>query len=71
MAASFDPAKAVREELAGLTDVMISVRQRERTCEAAIAAAETELNAVRKLVGFVRIEIEKRREQLHKLEQER
>jgi hypothetical protein len=66
----FDPIKALREELTGLADIMTTIRQRERTCEAEIAMAETELNAVRKLIGFVRIEIEKRREQLHKLEQE-
>jgi hypothetical protein len=67
----FDPAKALREELAGLADVMSAIRKRERTCESQIAMAESELNAIRKIVGFVRIEIEKRREQIHKLEQER
>ena len=70
MSGSFDQMRALREELAGLADVMGAIKARERACEAAIAAAESELNAVRKLVGFVRIEMEKRREQLRKLEME-
>jgi hypothetical protein len=67
----FDQARALREELTGLNDVMVAIGSRQRTCEAQIAAAESELNAVRKLTGFVRIEIEKRREQLRQLEMER
>jgi septal ring factor EnvC (AmiA/AmiB activator) len=67
----YDPLRSLREELAGLNDILSAIKQRERTCEAEIAAAESELNAVRKLVGFARIEIEKRRAEIRKLEQER
>jgi hypothetical protein len=67
----FDPIKALREELAGLNDVLVTIAQRERQCQAEIAAAETELNAVRKLVGYVRIAIDERRAELHRLEQAR
>jgi hypothetical protein len=66
----FDPLKAIREELAGLADVEKTIKQRERACEEAISAAEGELNAVRKLRGYVRIQIDEVRERLKKLEQE-
>lgn len=66
----FDPIKALREELTGLADVMNVIKRRERACEAAIGEAEAELNAIRKIVGFVRIEMEVRREKLLKLEEQ-
>ena len=67
----FDPAKSLREELQSLADVEGAVRRRERACEAAISEAEVELNAIRKLRGYVRLQIETARHRLTKLEQER
>jgi len=67
----FDAAKAVKEELAGLADVMRIMRQRERAAEEAMAVVETELNAIRKLRGFCEIEISRLRSRLTALEEKR
>jgi hypothetical protein len=67
----FDPIKAAREELAGLNSVEDAIRSRERACEMAISEAERELNAIRKIRGFLRINIEAAKEKLAKLEQDR
>jgi hypothetical protein len=64
---AFDPIKAVREEIAGLADVQNALARRERAEEANMADAETELNALRKIGGYVRIEIERKRATLDKL----
>jgi hypothetical protein len=61
----------MRDELTGWKDVLVTISQRERVCEAQIAGAETELNAVRKLKGAVRIIIDKLIAELRQLEQER
>ena len=37
----FDAARAVREQLTGLTDVMRTIRQRERTAEEMMSSAES------------------------------
>lgn len=67
-AAAFDPIRAAREELAGLADVQRVLTQRERTCEEAMSLAETELNAIRKITGYVRISIEALRQRIAELE---
>jgi hypothetical protein len=67
----FDPIHAAREELIGLSEVMTSLTKRERSAEEAISQAESELNGVRKIVGFVRIAMEEKRALLKKLEMER
>lgn len=54
----FDPLKAAREELNGLADVQRVLTQRENACEDAMAKAENELNAVRKITGYVRISMD-------------
>ena len=56
MTADFDPLKAVKEEIAGLSEVLRSISARERVAEEAIGRAEKELNDIRKIAGFVRIE---------------
>lgn len=69
MTADFDPLKAVKEEIAGLSEVLRSISARERIAEEAIGRAEKELNDIRKITGFVRIEIDRKREVLRKLEE--
>jgi hypothetical protein len=64
----FDAARAVREQLAGLADIMRIIRQREQAAEEAMSAAENELNAIRKLRGFCEIEIGRLRSRLAALE---
>jgi hypothetical protein len=54
----FDALKAVREELAALSDVLRVMKLREQAAEAAMGQAEVELNAVRKLRGFCQLQIE-------------
>jgi hypothetical protein len=67
MVGAFDPIKAIREEIAGLHDVQEAIKRRERAEEANMAQAETELNALRKIGGYLRIEIERKRDALQKL----
>ena len=67
---TFDPLKAVREELTGLTDVLRTMRQRENDAEIAIAKAESELNAIRKLRGYAQVEVTALQERIRKLEAE-
>ena len=52
---AFDALRAAREELAGLNDVARVLSQRERTAEEAMSLAESELNAIRKINGYLRI----------------
>lgn len=66
----FDATRAVREELAGLADVMRTIRQREQAAEEAMSAAENELNAIRKLRGYCEIEIGRLRSRLAALEKQ-
>ena len=54
----FDPLRAAREELGGLHDVQRALLQRERACEEALGKAESELNAIRKITGYVRISMD-------------
>jgi orotate phosphoribosyltransferase len=65
----FDPIKALREELAGLASVQAVITKRENAAEEAMGLAEVELNAIRKISGFVRIAIEERRAKLRQLEE--
>lgn len=63
----YDPIKAVTEELQGLGLVAISLRRREAVCEEAIAKAEQEINDVRKIRGFLDMEVERKRTVLSQL----
>lgn len=65
----FDPIKAAREELAGLASVQAVITRRENAAEEAMGLAEVELNAIRKIRGFVRIAIEEHRAKLRQLEE--
>jgi predicted nucleic acid-binding Zn-ribbon protein len=66
----YEPIKSVKEQLASLADVLRTMRQRERSAEEAMSAAENELNAIRKLRGFCEIEIHALRTKLAALEAE-
>ena len=68
MTAAFDPLRAAREELAGLNDVARALSRRERACEEALSLAESELNAIRKIAGYVRISISTIQERIAELE---
>jgi len=68
MPTQFDPLKAAREEFAGLSEIHRVLLQRERKAEEAMSEAENELNAVRKLIGYVRIGQDKLKERIKELE---
>ena len=67
---SFDPIKAAREELNGLADVQRVLTQRERACEEAMTKAEVELNAIRKITGYVRVSMDMIAQRIAELERE-
>ena len=64
----FDPLRAAREELNGLADVQRVLAQRENACEDAMGKAENELNAIRKIIGYVRISVDTLRARIDELE---
>jgi hypothetical protein len=66
----FDPLRALREEAAAMVDVLATIGRRENIAETAIAAAESELNAIRKLRGYAQIELARIRDRIAALEHE-
>jgi hypothetical protein len=68
---AFDSLKAAREQLAGLLDVQRTLARRERAAAAAVAEAGAELDAMRKIAGYVRISIAAIETRIAALEQER
>ena len=68
MAGEFDPLRAAREQLSGLNDVLVAMRRRERSAEAVMAQAESELTAIRKLRGYTQGEVATMVERIRKLE---
>ena len=64
---TYDPLKAVREELVGLVEVDGTIVRRQRECEEAMAKAEVELNAVNKIRGYLQIEIARKRQVMNEL----
>jgi hypothetical protein len=66
----FDPLKAIREQIVGLIEVDGAIRRQEREAEEAIGKAEQQLNNVRKLRGFLRIQIDELRARVQKLERD-
>ena len=69
MPAEFDPIKALQEELAGLITVAASIKRREMAAEEAMARAEIELNDVRKVSGYLKIEMDRKRIVLRELQE--
>jgi hypothetical protein len=66
----FDPLKALREELAGLAAVGATLKQAEQELVIEVNKAERQLNAMRKLQGFLATFREAKFAELKKLEQE-
>lgn len=64
----FDPVKALKEEISGLNEVLKVLNIREKQAEEQLGLAEIELNAIRKLTGFAKIEIERKHKVLQELE---
>jgi chromosome segregation ATPase len=67
----FDPIKAAREELSGLHDVLTAMRRGENQAEQAMARAESDLNAIRKLRGYAQLEIERLQARIASMEAEK
>lgn len=61
MTGTFDPVRAIGEEITGLIEVRNALKAREREAEEAAARAESDLNATRKLIGFADSELERKR----------
>ena len=68
---AFDPLRAAREELMGLNDVHKVLKAREQKTEEAMSFAENELNAIRKITGYVRISMETIALRIAELEREK
>jgi len=71
VATEFDPIKAIREEIAGLQDVEKALSVRERFAEQQLGQAESELNALRKLTGYTRSELDRKNKVLQQLIKEK
>jgi len=67
-ATQFDHLRAAREELAGLSEIHRVLLQREHRLEEVMSESENELNAVRKIIGYVRIGQDKLKERIKELE---
>lgn len=70
MTTEFDATKSLREEIAGISDVVKTYRSWEARSEEGLAKAEIELNAVRKMLGFARAELDRKRAVLETLERQ-
>jgi predicted nucleic acid-binding Zn-ribbon protein len=64
----FNPLRAAREELAGLDDINRVLNQREQKAMETLSQAESELNALRKILGYVRITRDILKKQITELE---
>lgn len=63
----FDKERALREEIAGLGDIVTSLGKRSRALEQQYAEVEVEFNAIKKLLGFAQAELERKRAVLQAL----
>ena len=66
----FDALKAAREVLAGLSQVMATMRRAENAAEEAMGKAESELNAIRQLRAFAQAQLAGQRKLIERLEAE-
>ena len=66
----FDGARSIKEEISGLVEVAKALGHRVRHAERIHAESEVELNALRKLDGFAKAELVRKREVLRRLEEE-
>jgi hypothetical protein len=67
----YDPIRAIGEELIGLAEVETSLRRRRLSAQDAMTRAESELNDILKVSGFLASEMERKRQILRDLERER
>lgn len=58
---TFDPIKALQEEISGLVEIRVALSTRERQLSAQYGELEVELNAIIKLRGFAAAEIDRKR----------
>jgi hypothetical protein len=70
MPTDFDPLRAAREELLGLSQVLTAISLRENAAEERIASAEEELNAVRMLRAYAKQQCEQVRDKIRAIEAE-
>lgn len=66
-----DPAKALREEIQGLVDIRATMAHKERYLQAEYGKIEVELGAVTKLRGFCDAELDRKRNILKALEEQK
>lgn len=64
---AFDPAKALREEIQGLNDVLKVAQNATTQYANEYTVAEMKHNAMTKVVGFVSGELARKRAELNKL----
>ncbi len=67
----FDPVKALREEIHGLSDIRSVLLAQERRAEEDIGIAEAKRNAMCKLRAFADAELAIKREKLDRLMEEK
>ena len=67
---TFDPIKAIKEEITGLAEVAKAIRVREAQLEGRLGEAEADLNNIRKISGFAQMELQRKRDVLRQLEDE-
>jgi hypothetical protein len=66
----FDPIKALKEEIAGVGDIVTTLTHRKRNLAQKYGELEVELNQVTKLHGFAVAEMERKRQVLKQLEEQ-
>lgn len=65
----FDEAKALREEISGVADIISTLSIRKRGLEQKLTETEAEFNSLSKLEGFAKGELERKQKVLHRLEE--
>jgi hypothetical protein len=63
--------QGLRDTIRGMAEVMVSLAAIERKSQEAMSAAENELNAVRKVRGWLRIAIDQHQEALRVMMEEK
>ncbi len=69
MGTPFDHEKALREEVAGMGDIVSALGKRASVLEGRYTEAEAEFLAVNKLLGYARGELARKRAVLQEMEQ--
>lgn len=67
----FDEAKAIREEINGVADIINTLNVRKRGLEQKMVETEAELNAVTKLHGFAKAELDRKHKVLRRIEEQK